>query len=81
MPKSYSPEFRSRVLDLCRSGGRRPREVANEFGVSEATVYRGDGRVATDLLISYDLSRLARDEFDALLLREIEALAASWSRR
>lgn len=31
MPKSYSPEFRRRVVDLCRSGGRRPRNVAEEF--------------------------------------------------
>lgn len=40
MPRSYSPEFRRRVIELCRSGNRRPREVADEFGVSEATVYR-----------------------------------------
>jgi transposase len=40
MPKSYAPEFRRRVADLCRSGGRRPRNVAEEFDVSEATVYR-----------------------------------------
>jgi transposase-like protein len=38
MPKSYSPEFRRRVIELCRSGGRRPREVAEEVGVAEATV-------------------------------------------
>lgn len=35
MPRSYSPEFRRRVVDLCRSGGRRPREVAEELGVSK----------------------------------------------
>ncbi len=40
MPKSYSPEFRRCVVELCRSGGRRPRVVAEEFSVSEATVYR-----------------------------------------
>ena len=40
MPKSYSPEFRRRVIDLCWSGERRPREVAEELGVAEATIYR-----------------------------------------
>jgi transposase-like protein len=49
MPKSYSPEFRRRVIDLCRSGGRRPRNVAKEFGVSEATVYRWIAQDEVDL--------------------------------
>lgn len=49
MPKSYSPEFRRRVVDLCRSGGHRPREVAKELGVSEATVYRWIAQDEVDL--------------------------------
>ena len=49
MPKSYSPEFRRRVVGLCRSGGRRPRVVAEEFGVSEATVYRWIAQDEVDL--------------------------------
>jgi transposase-like protein len=40
MPRSYSPEFRRRVIELCRAGGRRPRDVAHELGIAEATVYR-----------------------------------------
>jgi transposase len=49
MPRSYSPEFRCRVVELCRSGGRRPRRVAEEFGVSEATVYRWIAQDEVDL--------------------------------
>jgi transposase len=49
MPKSYSPEFRRRVIDLCRSGGRRPREVAEEVGVAEVTVYRWIAQEEVDL--------------------------------
>jgi transposase len=49
MPKSYSPEFRRRVIELCRSGGRRPREVAEELDVSEATVYRWIAQDEVDL--------------------------------
>jgi transposase len=49
MPKSYSSEFRRRVIDVCRSGGRTPREVAKELCVSEATVYRWIAQDEVDL--------------------------------
>jgi transposase len=49
MPKSYSPEFRRRVVELCGVGGRRPREVAEELGVAEATVYRWIAHGEVDL--------------------------------
>jgi transposase-like protein len=49
MPRSYSPEFRRRVIELCRSGGRGPREVAEEVGVAEATVYRWLAQEEVDL--------------------------------
>lgn len=39
MPKSYPPEFRCRVVELCRAGAQ-PSRVAADLGVSEATVYR-----------------------------------------
>lgn len=49
MPKSYSPEFRRRVIDLCRFGGRLSRGVAEGFDVSEATVYRWIAQDEVDL--------------------------------
>jgi transposase len=49
MSRSYSPEFRRRVIELCRSGGCSPREVAREFEVSEATVYRWIAQDEVDL--------------------------------
>lgn len=49
MPRSYSSEFRRRVIELCRSGGRRPREVAEEVGVAEATIYRWIAQEEVDL--------------------------------
>lgn len=39
MPKSYPPEFRRRLTELARSG-RSKAELAKEFEVSLATVYR-----------------------------------------
>jgi transposase-like protein len=50
MPRSYSPEFRRRVIELCRSGAHRPREVAQELDVSEATVYRWIAQDEVDLV-------------------------------
>jgi transposase-like protein len=48
MPKSYAPEFRRRVIELCRSGGR-PSEVAQDLGVAEAIVYRWVAQDEVDL--------------------------------
>lgn len=39
MPKSYPPELRRRVVELCRTGAQ-PSRVAADLGLSEATVYR-----------------------------------------
>jgi transposase len=49
VPKSYSSEFRRRVIELCQAEGRRPREVAEELGVAEATVYRWIAQEEVDL--------------------------------
>jgi transposase-like protein len=38
MPKSYSPEFRRKVLDLLKAG-RPIAEVASDLGVTAASIY------------------------------------------
>src|ERR1019366_7523853 len=48
MSKSYSPEFRRRAVALCSAGGR-PRAIARDLGVSEATVYRWIAQDEVDL--------------------------------
>jgi transposase len=48
MPKSYSPEFRLRAVELCRAGAA-PSKIARDLGVSEATVYRWVARDEVDL--------------------------------
>jgi transposase-like protein len=48
MPKSYPPEFRRRVVELCRAGGP-PSKVARDLAVSEATVYRWIAQDEVDL--------------------------------
>ena len=39
MPKTYVPEFCRRLVDLARSG-RPVKELVEEFGVSDASLYR-----------------------------------------
>jgi len=48
MPKSFAPEFRRRVIELCRAGSS-PRAVAGDLGLSEATVYRWVAQNEVDL--------------------------------
>lgn len=48
MPKSYSPEFRRRVVELMRVGGSAS-ELAGDLGVSEATIYRWVAQEEVDL--------------------------------
>jgi transposase len=38
MPKSYSPEFRRKVLDLLKAG-KPVAEVASDLGVTAASIY------------------------------------------
>jgi transposase len=75
MPKSYSPGFRRRVIELCRSGGRRPREVAEEVGVAEATVYRWIVQEEVDLGERQGVRSGERAEFSRARARikELEA--------
>ncbi len=39
MPRQYSPQFRERVLSLLEEG-REVVPLANELGISSATIYR-----------------------------------------
>lgn len=48
MPKSYSPEFRRRAVELCRAGGA-PSKIARDLGISEATIYRWIAQDEVDL--------------------------------
>ncbi|RZB19733.1 helix-turn-helix domain-containing protein [Streptomyces sp. F001] len=63
MPRSYSPEFRRKVLDLVASG-RKVAEVAQLLGISDQTIYiwRRQHLIDTGQLpgtTSSDLSELA----------------------
>jgi transposase-like protein len=48
MPKSYPPEFRARAVELCRAGAV-PSKIAQDLGISEATIYRWIAQDGVDL--------------------------------
>jgi transposase len=79
MPKSYSPEFRRRVIELCQVGGRRPREVAEELGVAEATVYRWIAQEEVDLGERPGVRSGERVELSEGSARASESLKPNWS--
>jgi transposase len=40
MPKAFPPEFRRDVVAVARKGGTSLRQVAKDFGISEACLHR-----------------------------------------
>ncbi|HLI32539.1 MAG TPA: helix-turn-helix domain-containing protein [Solirubrobacteraceae bacterium] len=74
MPKSYPPELRHRVIELCRAGGR-PRKLADDLGVSEATIYRWIAQDEVDHGLRPGLHSAEQAELSAAKarMRELEA--------
>ena len=88
--KAYSKEFREKVVKLMEVGDRSPREVAEEFGVSEDSVRRWvqqaerdqgrrqDGLRSTE---REELVRLRRENRRLKMERDILSKAAAWFAR
>jgi transposase len=92
MPKTrppYPPEFRSRLVELVRSG-RKPEELAREFEpsaqsirnwVRESGLKEGASPEATSSVEREELQRLRRENRQLREEREILAKAAAWFAR
>lgn len=92
MPRThppYPPEYRQQILELARAG-RRPEEVAREFGPTVQTIRnwlkqadRDDGRCHDALTTAehQEIARLRRENKHLRLEREILAKAAAWFAR
>jgi len=92
MPRThppYPPEYRQQIIDLVRAG-RRPEELAREFGPTVQTIQnvlkqadRDDGRRHDGLTTveRQELTRLRRENKQLRLEREILAKAAAWFAR
>ena len=88
--KAYPKEFREKVVKLMQVGDRSPREVAEEFGISEDSVRRwvqqaerDQGRRQDGLRSSEreELVRLRRENRRLKMEREILSKAAAWFAR
>jgi transposase len=92
MPRThppYPPEYRQQIVELVRAG-RRPEELAREFGPTVQTILnwlkqadRDDGRRHDGLTTAerQELVRLRREIKQVRLEREILAKAAAWFAR
>ena len=92
MPRThppYPPEYRQQIVELARAG-RRPEELAREFGPTVQTIQnwlkqadRDDGRRHDGLTIAerQEIARLRRENKQLRLEREILAKAAAWFAR
>ena len=92
MPRThppYPPEYRQQIVELLRAG-RRPEELAREFGPTVQTIQnwlkqtdRDEGRRRDGLTTAerQELVRLRREIKQVRLEREILAKAAAWFAR
>ena len=92
MPRThppYPPEYRQQIIELVRAG-RRPEELAREFGPTVQTIQnwlkqsdRDEGRRRDGLTTAerQELVRLRREIKQVRLEREILAKAAAWFAR
>jgi len=92
MPRThppYPPEYRQQIVELLRAG-RRPEELAREFGPTVQTIQnwlkqadRDEGRRHDGLTTAerQELVRLRREIKQVRLEREILAKAAAWFAR
>jgi len=92
MPRThppYPPEYRQQIVELVRAG-RRPEELAQEFGPTVQTIQnwlkqadRDEGRRHDGLTTAerQELVRLRREIKQVRLEREILAKAAAWFAR
>ena len=88
--KAYPQEFRDKVVQLMQVGERSPRQVAEEFGISEDSVRRwvqqaereqGQRQDGLRSVEREELIRLRRENKRLKQEREILSKAAAWFAR
>jgi transposase len=71
--RSFSPEFKAEVVELCRQPGKNPASVATELDLTETAVRRWVAQADTDAGDRPGLTTTERDEL-ARLRRENRTL-------
>ena len=64
--RSYSPEFKSEIVDRCRAGDRSIAEVARDFDLTESAVRRWVAQAEIDVGERPGLSSEEREELSRL---------------
>jgi transposase len=64
--RSYSPEFKSEIVDRCRAGDRSIGEVARDFDLTESAVRRWVAQAEIDAGERPGLSTEEREELSRL---------------
>ena len=64
--RSYSPEFKSEIVDRCRAGDRSIAEVARDFDLTESAVRRWVAQAEIDAGERPGLSSEEREELSRL---------------
>jgi transposase len=64
--RSFSPEFKAEVVELCRQPGRNPSSVAAELGLTETAVRRWVNQAEVDSGDRAGLTSAEREELSAL---------------
>ena len=64
--RSYTPEFKSEIVDRCRAGDRSIAEVARDFDLTESAVRRWVAQAEIDVGERPGLSSEEREELSRL---------------
>ena len=64
--RSFSPEFKAEVVELCRQPGLNPSSVAAELGLTETAVRRWVNQAEVDSSDRVGLTSAEREELSAL---------------
>ncbi len=64
--RSFTPQYKAEVVELCRSGGRSIATVARDLGLTETAVRRWVGQAAVDAGERAGLTTEEREELQRL---------------
>jgi transposase len=71
--RSFTPQFKAEVVELCRAGDRSIGQVARDLGLTETSVRKWIAQADIDLGVRDGLTSAERDEI-ARLRKEVRVL-------
>ncbi|MGH2701099.1 MAG: transposase [Actinomycetota bacterium] len=71
--RTFTPEFKAEVVELCRAGDRSIAQVARDLGLNQTTVRNWVNQAAVDAGVGDGVTSAERDEI-ARLRKEVRVL-------